>query len=273
MKIKFSTVHRPQPPAVILPFCAYEVEADANYKCKKGVSPGRRGSAAIRTVGGCGRLELSGERVFELHAGTLLLVPAWKLEHYATSGESWQFWWFEYENGEDFLPAEQLFFLDSSPLEEQLFERVINVMRGSNTEDAEAASSYFSALMCHWREAIRPQLKPKGSDEISLLMQEIREFPEREYRVSDMAERSFLSDRRFRTHFFERVGMTPKEFVIRCRMERAGAMLLSTTLPISQIAEACGYPDPLYFSRQFSKYCGASPSAFRQSGWQGAENV
>ncbi len=272
MKIEFSTIQRPQPPAALLPFCAYHVEADASYRCRKGVSSSRRGSALIRTVGGAGRLVLSGERVFELIAGTLLLVPAWKLEQYATSGEHWNFWWFEFENGEDFFPPEQLFAVESTEMEELLTERVMDAMRSANTESAVVASAFFSALMCHWREAIRPQLRPTLGGALSLLMQEIREFPEREYRIPETAARLSLSDRRFRTLFFEKTGMTPKEFIIHYRMERAGAMLLSTTLPVSQIAEACGYSDPLYFSRQFSRVCGVSPTAFRESGWHGGED-
>ena len=269
MKIEFATVHRPQPPAALLPFCAYHVEADTSYRCKKGVSADRRGSVLIRTTGGEGRLTLSGERSFELPEDTLLLVPAWKLENYATGRNQWNFWWFEFENGEDFFPLEQLFTIRSTELETLLLGRVMDAMRSSNTDGTETASSFFSALMCLWREEIHPQLKPTPRSALSLLVQEMREFPEREYRIPETAARLFLSDRRFRTLFFERTGMTPKEFIIHYRMERAGAMLLSTALPVAQIAEVCGYSDPLYFSRQFRRYCGVSPTDFRESGWNG----
>jgi AraC-like DNA-binding protein len=32
---------------------------------------------------------------------------------------------------------------------------------------------------------------------------------------------------------------------------------------VSQIAEACGYSDPLYFSRVFKKYFGVAPSEYK----------
>ena len=42
---------------------------------------------------------------------------------------------------------------------------------------------------------------------------------------------------------------------------------------VSQIAEACGYPEPLYFTRVFTAYYGKPPSEFmkfRRSGEKGA---
>ena len=68
--------------------------------------------------------------------------------------------------------------------------------------------------------------------------------------------------------FQKEVGATPLEFLIRQRMLLAKNLLQSgisnqySGYTMSQIAEACGYSEPLYFSRVFKKYHGISPTEF-----------
>jgi AraC-like DNA-binding protein len=50
------------------------------------------------------------------------------------------------------------------------------------------------------------------------------------------------------------------------RLERARTMLARSNLTISQVASACGFADPLYFSRRFRATHGIAPSAYRDNG-------
>lgn len=71
--------------------------------------------------------------------------------------------------------------------------------------------------------------------------------------------------------FKKEVGVTPHEYLTRARMERARAILFSgvtnrySDYTVTQIAEACGYSEPLYFSRVFKKYYGVAPSRYLDS--------
>ncbi len=68
--------------------------------------------------------------------------------------------------------------------------------------------------------------------------------------------------------FLKEKGVTPHEFLLRCRMARAREMMDSgasnrySFYSVSQIAEASGFSDPFYFSRVFKKYTGLSPSEY-----------
>ena len=68
--------------------------------------------------------------------------------------------------------------------------------------------------------------------------------------------------------FKKEVGATPHEYLMRARMERAKSIILSgvtnrySDYTVTQIAEACGFSEPLYFSRVFKKYFGVAPSLY-----------
>ena len=65
--------------------------------------------------------------------------------------------------------------------------------------------------------------------------------------------------------FKKEVGVTPLEYMTGLRMKKAEGMLSSAwsrDYSVAEVAEMCGYSDPLYFSRVFNKHFGCSPSAF-----------
>ncbi|MBW7456554.1 AraC family transcriptional regulator [Paenibacillus sepulcri] len=71
-----------------------------------------------------------------------------------------------------------------------------------------------------------------------------------------------------RTHlskmFKQVTGVSPMQFLLKVRMERARELLLGQHhLSIDQIASSVGYLDALYFSKQFRKTYGLAPSEYR----------
>ncbi|WP_028561019.1 AraC family transcriptional regulator [Paenibacillus pinihumi] len=57
-------------------------------------------------------------------------------------------------------------------------------------------------------------------------------------------------------------GLSPMQYLLRIRMERAAQLLKEGQLSIKQIASSVGYNDALYFSKQFRKWSGLTPSAY-----------
>ena len=59
-------------------------------------------------------------------------------------------------------------------------------------------------------------------------------------------------------------GTTIHSYVIRCRMEEAKNLLLSTDMTVSQVAEAVGVGSEAYFCNSFKKLTGISPKEYRR---------
>ena len=69
----------------------------------------------------------------------------------------------------------------------------------------------------------------------------------------------------FRRRFQAMVGVSPRDYALTARLERAQELLLTTDLPVGAIADRLGYADIFYFSRQFRSRIGISPTVFRES--------
>lgn len=63
--------------------------------------------------------------------------------------------------------------------------------------------------------------------------------------------------------FHDILHTTPVQFLAQYRMEKAREYLEQTALPVSEIAELCGYLDVSYFSRAFRHVCGMKPTEYR----------
>ena len=80
----------------------------------------------------------------------------------------------------------------------------------------------------------------------------------------DIASRMCIS----RTHLNRKVksitGGTTSDLVLSYRIAKAKELLLSTDLPVWEVAEQCGISDPAYFSTLFKKAVGKSPGQLRK---------
>jgi AraC family transcriptional regulator len=59
-------------------------------------------------------------------------------------------------------------------------------------------------------------------------------------------------------------GMSPRELVIRRRIERAQTLIRSSQTPLSQVAMDCGFADQAHFSRLFRRFVGMTPRQWRR---------
>lgn len=75
-----------------------------------------------------------------------------------------------------------------------------------------------------------------------------------------------INPNHFSEVFKRETGCTYLEFVTRERMKLATDLVQSTQLKVSDIARRVGYEDIKYFTGQFKKHTGRTPSEFRQGG-------
>ena len=83
--------------------------------------------------------------------------------------------------------------------------------------------------------------------------------------LADLARVARLHPTYFSDRFNELVGVRPLEYLMRRRLERAQYLLLTSRVPVKQVAAEVGIPDAAYFTRVFTRICGTSPTNYRAS--------
>jgi AraC-type DNA-binding domain-containing proteins len=88
----------------------------------------------------------------------------------------------------------------------------------------------------------------------------------RALRISDIAERAFMSAFYFQKGFSMLCGFTVGEYIRRRRLSLAGSELVSTDKKIIDIAMEYGYDSPDSFTKAFTRFHGVTPTAIRKDG-------
>jgi transcriptional regulator GlxA family with amidase domain len=78
-----------------------------------------------------------------------------------------------------------------------------------------------------------------------------------------MARRASLSRAQFTRRFVSRLGMSPAQYLIQARIDRAHQLLTESGMTVTETAAALGYTDVPYFSRQYKQRTGRAPSQDR----------
>jgi AraC-like DNA-binding protein len=91
----------------------------------------------------------------------------------------------------------------------------------------------------------------------------IRQDPGARWPIKELSRRACLSPSQFSRRFRAMTNMSPGNFVVQARVQRARQLALESNLSVSQIADALGYRDVHFFSRQFKQWTGQSPGNLR----------
>ena len=78
-----------------------------------------------------------------------------------------------------------------------------------------------------------------------------------------LANLAGLSVSQFERRFGEAFGTSPRQYLLRVRIEAAARLLTSTEQTVSEIAFASGFHDHAHFSRSFSKLMTMAPTQYR----------
>ncbi len=80
--------------------------------------------------------------------------------------------------------------------------------------------------------------------------------------ITELANRCNMSDVYFRKLFFKQLGISPKQYIIDIRIEKARLLLSDGVLKIGAVAEKCGFTNQYHFSRIFRQKTGLTPTEY-----------
>lgn len=107
---------------------------------------------------------------------------------------------------------------------------------------------------------IKKQTPSRKLDEI---LHYLKEYSNMNHTLDTISERFSITPGSICNLFAKHMNTTFSAHLNALRMEHADELLRTTDKPVKEIAVNCGYGDPLYFTRVFSKTHGMSPTRYR----------
>lgn len=213
---------------------------------------------------GEGRVWLDGDYV-RCGAGQAYLSPPHQPHAFHTVGRRrWSFTWLYYRQapGRSHLPATdhcQLVPVDAWPIT----TAVLGLYR-------ESIGHAQPAMMDRWVELVQAamhRLTASTSHAVSLagLWEQVDARLAHRWTLAELADRSLMSREALRKLCQRQVGRSPLAQVTHLRMQRAAALLATTTQTVDAVGRAVGYPAAPAFCTAFKRATGMSPGAYRVS--------
>lgn len=133
-------------------------------------------------------------------------------------------------------------------------------------DDIEALCARLSRAMRQFMETMFSDSGVRHIDAIHRVVQHIQAHYGEKLTLESIAHTVSISPSYLSRTFKREVGVSLMQFVSRVRIEKSKALLINSRMPLSQIAQQCGFEDQSYYTKVFKTLCGKTPLQFRKSG-------
>ncbi|MBO7710160.1 MAG: helix-turn-helix domain-containing protein [Lachnospiraceae bacterium] len=254
-----------------------------NYFGKEQCEPGYLFGPFVRTNyilhmvrSGRGTLTKQGQ-TFRIGPGqTFLIYPGEETIYQADQTDPWYYMWIGFHGFRSEEMMRRAGFSPDSPVltcrnMDRICETMEELLQYSELNYANelfrmGAMYHLLALIAENGAQVMPQIPSDGTPDQLYVKKAVNlliNSKESTVKVSDVADAVGIS-RSYLTSLFKReMKVSPQEFLMNFRMERAGDLLRHTSWSVGEIAEEIGYADTMSFSKAFKNHFHITPSQFR----------
>ena len=235
---------------------------------------GRRDYQLLYIAKGKGHFYFDGKEQIITEGNMILYRPNEVQMYYYYAPDKTEAYWVHFtgrhvESILDFyeLPeTENVFYTGTSPDYQWMYRQMIQELQLCRANYEELLSLMLRHIFIMINRYIVEGRKA-GSDiqnEIERATHYFNENYNKPLNIDEYAESRHMSTCWFIRSFKQILKVTPMQYILSLRMANAQSLLETSEYNISEIAEAVGYDNPLYFSRLFHKHIGVSPSEYRK---------
>ena len=209
-------------------------------------------------VYGCG-IFVRDDVSYEVKPGDIFVIPPYEETYYeADKKNPWRYIWIGFTTDED-VPEQLQKPVVHCPGAGAVFEDMLRCEMLENGKSAFLTAKIWEMISV---------LLEGGEPEVDYIKKALN-YMKAEYvhgiTVQQVAERLNMNRSYFSELFKERMGVSPQQYLIRLRMERAAELLTVYGESPTTAAVSVGYPDIYHFSKMFKQHFGVSPRNYQKA--------
>lgn len=144
----------------------------------------------------------------------------------------------------------------------RLFQEILNVWNKKELSYKHDASAILNRIfgLIYQNQYTQQNINSKIAASINYID---KNYLNLDFSLQIAAQKSLISETYFRKLFKQQFGVSPKKYVIEQRIKHAASLIITGYFSLYEISIMCGYDDYKYFSSEFKKMMGVSPSRYR----------
>lgn len=219
----------------------------------------------IRCFAGEGEIHLQ-NKVFHLHKDECLFVPFHSIKKYLSTSKTWGYKWvnFTSKNAQTLFETETVYLRSVLEDEDIIYLKFLNAGQSENVN-----VSYVNTLFVHYlyHVMLGDSLFCKSGKKNVNVLDEICSYINQNLysKVSVVEIASFfkMTPRRMHQIFTQKLGISPKRYLLNKKLEEGYKLLVQSTIPVSEIASMLCFSSPYHFSTEFKKTFKQTPTEVR----------
>lgn len=218
----------------------------------------------LHTTRGEGILIFPDKRI-TVHKNDLVFLRWRDLIAMITKNSEWDFYclWFHLNNLT--LEFEKVFSLTPPEDERSTIEQIIRLLNNNEYYSLCQANGLGLKLLCELLSNIGANADDSPyRDIIQNAVFQINQRTNEKLTVQELAQMSNVSEKHFRNLFTSYMGMPPKQYIIKTKLEKAAFMLTFSKQNVTQISEELSFLSPAYFINCFKAYYNMTPTQYRK---------
>ena len=142
-----------------------------------------------------------------------------------------------------------------------LFRQILNVWSKKELGYKFKCSAILYEIFaeCYAQNYVSKTQDPKIQKSVEYLL---KNYKKNDLTIKEIADKSFMSEVYFRRLFKEQYGVSPHKYIVDLRLQNAVGLISTGYYSLSEIAYMSGYNDYKYFSTEFKRNMGISPSEY-----------
>lgn len=221
--------------------------------------------AFIRCTHGQGKI-ITKSKAFILNKNEYIFVKFYDIIKYFSISYIWEYNWvnFTAENCSEF-ELNKIYSSTAGENEKTAFERFISI--SNHTENTNYINSLFLAYFYIVTEENGLMEAEFLSKQKNRLIDEMCSYIQQRLfdrlTVSDVASFFKITERRLHQIFVSELNISPKQYIIKKKMEEGYKLLVQTSAPVNRIAEMLSFSSSYHFSNEFKKTFNLTPTEVR----------